>query len=99
MDRAPTHWLINPLRMRSGGNCVCVCLSVTALAAPMLSYRAQAWCEWKQDHTYNYFDSWILLKALCSKVMPPFTSPIDTAIYDIQYSKTTPFNLNSTVQS
>ena len=46
-------------------------LAVTALhaAAPMLRYHAQAWYERKQDHTYKVFDSWILLKALCSKVM------------------------------
>ena len=73
------YWwsVTNPLRMRSRV-CLSVCLSVTALAARMLSYGAQAWYQGK--HIYKVFDSWILLKALCLKVMPSFTSPIATAI-------------------
>ena len=39
------NYIINPLRMRSRVTVVClsVCASVTALAAPALRYRAQAW--------------------------------------------------------
>ena len=45
--------IINPLRMRSRVTvvylsvCLCVCLLPLYIAAPMLSYRAQSWYQWK----------------------------------------------------
>ena len=46
----------------------------------MVSYRTQALYQRKHHHIYKVFDSWILLKALFSKVMPSFTSSIDTQL-------------------
>ena len=53
-----------------------------ALTARLLASAVQALYQWNQIDTYKAFDSWILLKAVCSKVMALFTSPIGTAIYD-----------------
>ena len=77
--------IFNPLRMHSIVSLcvrVSVCVSVAVLATPMLSYRTQTWYQWKQYRIHRIFDSWILRKALCLKVMPSFTPPIDTAIHD-----------------
>ena len=62
------------MRSRVTVICLSVCVSVTALAAPMLSYRTQSWHQRKQHYIYKVFDSWISLKTLCSKVMSSFTS-------------------------
>ena len=67
--------VINPLRMRRRVTvvclcvCVCVCLSVTTLVASLLSYTAQMRYQCFQYDNSKVFNSWILLKLFCSKVM------------------------------
>ena len=67
--------IINPLRMRRRVTvvvlCVClsVCLSVTTLVARELISAVQAWYQQNQHDTSKVFNTWILLKTLCSKVM------------------------------
>ena len=76
--------VFNPLRMRRRVTVVClsVCASVTAQTARVLASAAQAWYQRNQLDTYKVSDSWILLKAVCSKLITLFTSPIGTAIHD-----------------
>ena len=70
--------VINPLRMRRRVTvvclcvCVCVCVSVTALVVSLLSYIAQMWYQCIQYHNSKVFNSWILLKLFCSKVIALF---------------------------
>ena len=59
--------------------CLCVCLSVTTLTARTLPSAVQSWHQWKHYYVLNL---WILLKVLCSKVMPSFTSSIGSANTD-----------------
>ena len=63
--------VVNPLRMRRRVTavCVCVCLSVTTLVASLLSYTAQMRYQCFQYDNSKVFNSWILLKLFCSKVM------------------------------
>ena len=60
-----------------------VCLS-TVLTARVLILAVQMW---NRHDTSKVFDSSILLKVLCSKVMPSFTctSSIGTAIYQVLF--------------
>ena len=60
-----------------------VCLSVTTLVARELISAVQAWCQRNQYDTSKVFNSWISLKALCSKVMASFTSSIGATIYEV----------------
>ena len=59
--------IINPLRMRS--RVTVVCLSAIAITAQVLVSAVQTHNTRNQLDTYKVFDSWILLKAVCSKVM------------------------------
>ena len=89
--------IINPMRMRSRVTGLSVCLSVS-LCYHSYSSRVGFYCLLKCGINGNklilikFFDSWSLLKAVCSKVMASFTSPIVTAIYDTLW-KATPSNL------
>ena len=66
---------------------LCVCLSVTTLVARELISDVQAWYQQNQYNTSKGFNSWILLKVLCSKVMASFTSSIGAAIhvYEVRF--------------
>ena len=70
-------WIIYPLRMfkRVTVVClsVCVCLSVNALTARVLISALQPWYKRNRRGTSEVFDSWILLKSLCSTVTASFT--------------------------
>ena len=60
-----------------------MCLSVTTFSARVLISAVQTWYERNQRDTLKVFNSWILLKVLCSKVMALFTFSIGAAICDI----------------
>ena len=54
---------------------VCVCESVTSLTAMPLTHRYKGRYESKANAVLKVFDSWILLKILCSKVTALFAHP------------------------
>ena len=60
-------------------------MSVTVLTARVLILAVQAWYYRNRHGTSKVFDSSILLKLLCSKVMASFTSSIGTAIYQVLF--------------
>ena len=62
-----------------------MCLSVTTLVARELISADQARYQQNQHDTSKVFNSWISLKALCSKVMASFTSSIGAAIYEVLF--------------
>ena len=76
VELATIFSIFNPLRMHRRVTvvcvCVCVCLSVTALVVSLLSYIAQLWYQCIQYHNSKVFNSWILLKLFCSKVIALF---------------------------
>ena len=51
---------------------VCVCVSVTSLTATPLTHRYKVRYESNANALLKVFDSWILLKILCSKVTALF---------------------------
>ena len=71
--------MINPLLMPSRFTVVCV--SVIVLTAQVLAFAVQAWYQQNRHDTYKVFELWILLKAVCSKIMVVFTSPINMDKY------------------
>ena len=84
--------IINPLRMRSRVTVVClsVCLSVCLCVCYRSNCSSVDPCcpsvvIQNRHDTSNVFDSSILLKVLCSKVMASFTSSIGTAIYKVLF--------------
>ena len=77
---------INPAaHAQQGYSSLSVCLSVTVLTARVLILAVQAWYYQNRHDTSKVFDSSILLKVLCSKVMASFTSSIGTAIYQVLF--------------
>ena len=73
-----TRYLINPRRTYAARVTVlslCLCVSVTSLTATPLTYRYKVRYESKANAVLKVFDSWILLKILCSKVTALFAHP------------------------
>ena len=73
------HTVINPRRacaarvtVLSLSVCVCVSESVTSLTAMPFTYRYKGRYESIANAVLKVFDSWILLKILCSKVTAIF---------------------------
>ena len=63
-----------------------VCLSVNALTARVLLSAIQTWYYHNRHDTYKVFDSWILLKWLCSKVISSFSDlAIGAAIHEVLF--------------
>ena len=80
--------IINPLRMRSRVTVVClsVCLCVCYRSnCSSVDPCCPSVVIQNRHDTSKVFDSSILLKALCSKVMASFTSSIGTAIYKVLF--------------
>ena len=55
--------------------CLSVCESVTSLTATPLAHRYKGRYESKANAVLKVFDSWILLKILCSKVTVLYAHP------------------------
>ena len=79
---------VNPLRMRSRVTVVClyVCLCVCYRSnCSSVDPCCPSMVIQNRHDTSKVFDSSILLKVLCSKVMASFTSSIGTAIYKVLF--------------
>ena len=80
--------IFNPLRMRSRVTVVClsVCLCVCYRSnCSSVDPCCPSVVIQNRHDTSKVFDSSILLKVLCSKVMASFTSLIGTAIYKVLF--------------
>ena len=66
--------IINPRHMREGygSHSVCVCLSVTMLAATHLVFTSKVRCLRVPYGIFQICNVWLLLKMLCSKVLASF---------------------------
>ena len=71
--------ITNPWRMREGYSsqsvCVCVCLSVTTLAATYLVFTSKIRCLRVLHVVFQICNVWLLLRMLCFKSYGLFCSP------------------------
>ena len=79
MNTTDLQCILNPQRacaarvtVLSLSVCLSVCESVTSLTATPLTYRDKVRYESNANALLKVFDSWILLKILCSKVTALF---------------------------